>query len=111
MATRPREPDPKTQEQQKSQLTGLSTLKAELIQKTSVYSDAHPAVSALKKRIAAMEKTLTQPAQAPAQAQTQADDIDALKRQREALEKRLGEANNKLATARLSEKLDRDQQS
>ena len=40
----------------------------------------------------------------------QADDIEALKRQREALEKRLAEANSKLATARLSEKVDRDQQ-
>jgi uncharacterized protein involved in exopolysaccharide biosynthesis len=111
IARRPREAVPEMPEQQKSQLTALSALKAELIQKTSVYSDAHPAVTALKKRIAAMEKTLTQPAQAPAQAQTQADDIEALKRQREALEKRLGEANTKLATARLSEKLDRDQQS
>src|SRR6185437_1693597 len=38
-------------------------------------------------------------------------DIDSLKRQREALEKRLIEANAKLSTARLSEKLDQDQQS
>jgi uncharacterized protein involved in exopolysaccharide biosynthesis len=112
IARRPREAVPEIPEQEKSQLTALATLKAELIQKTSVYSDAHPAVTALKKRIAAMEKTLTQSAQIPAKAQsTQADDIEALKRQREALEKRLADANNKLATARLSEKLDRDQQS
>ena len=103
---------PKFPNSEKSQLTALAALKAELIQKTSVYSDAHPAVTALKKRIAAMEKTLTQSAQAPAKApSTQADDIEALKRQREALEKRLADANSKLATARLSEKLDRDQQS
>jgi uncharacterized protein involved in exopolysaccharide biosynthesis len=112
IARRPREAVPEIPEQQKSQLTALAALKAELIQKTSVYSDAHPAVTALKKRIAAMEKTLTQSAQAPAKAQsTQADDIEALKRQREALETRLADANSKLATARLSEKLDRDQQS
>jgi hypothetical protein len=91
-------------------LTALAALRAELIQKTSVYSDAHPAVTALKKRIAAMEKTLTQPAPAKAQS-TQTDDIEAVKRQREALEKQLADANSKLATARLSEKLDRDQQS
>jgi uncharacterized protein involved in exopolysaccharide biosynthesis len=110
IARRPRDEVPEIPEQVKSQLTALSALKAELIQKTSVYSDAHPTVVALKKRIAAMEKTLT--AQTPAKAQSiQADDIDALKRQREALEKRLAEANAKLATARLSEKLDRDQQS
>ncbi len=112
IARRPRDAVPEVPEQEKSQLNALAGLRAELIQKTSVYSDAHPAVTALKKRIAAMEKTLTQSAQAPTKAQaTQADDIEALKRQREALEKRLAEANSKLATARLSEKLDRDQQS
>jgi uncharacterized protein involved in exopolysaccharide biosynthesis len=112
IARRPRDAVPEVPEQEKSQLNALAGLRAELIQKTSVYSDAHPAVTALKKRIAAMEKTLTQSAQAPTKAQaTQADDIEALKRQREVLEKRLAEANAKLATARLSEKLDRDQQS
>jgi uncharacterized protein involved in exopolysaccharide biosynthesis len=112
IARRPRDVVPETPAEEKSQLTALAALKAELIQKTSVYSDAHPAVTALKKRIAGMEKALTQSGQGPAKAQsTQADDIEAAKRQREALEKRLAEANGKLATARLSEKLDRDQQS
>ena len=112
IARRPRDEVPEAPDQQKSQLTALAALKAELIQKVSVYSEAHPAVTALKKRIAAMEKTLTQSAQAPAKARsTQADDLEAAKRQREALEKRLTDANSKLATARLSEKLDRDQQS
>jgi uncharacterized protein involved in exopolysaccharide biosynthesis len=106
IARRPREAVPEIPEQQKSQLTALAALKAELIQKTSVYSDAHPAVTALKKRIAAMEKTLTQSAAVPAKApSTQADDIEALKRQREVLEKRLEDANSKLATARLSDKM------
>jgi protein tyrosine kinase modulator len=112
VARRPRETVPETPEQEKSQLTALAALKAELIQKMSVYSDAHPAVVALKKRIAAMEKTVTQSTQTPAKAQsTQTDDIEALKRQREALDKRLADANSRLATARLNEKLDRDQQS
>ena len=110
IARRPRDTVSEIPEQQKSQLTALAALKAELIQKTSVYSDAHPAVTALKKRIAVMEKTLAQPPPAKAQS-TQADDIEAVKRQREALEKQLADANSKLATARLSEKLDRDQQS
>ena len=110
IARRPRDAVSEIPAQQKSQMTALAALKAELIQKTSVYSDAHPAVTALKKRIAAMEKTLTEPAPAKAQS-TQTDDIEAVKRQREALEKQLAEANSKLATARLSEKLDRDQQS
>jgi uncharacterized protein involved in exopolysaccharide biosynthesis len=113
VARRPRETVPETPEQEKSQLSALAALKAELIQKMSVYSDAHPAVVALKKRLAAMEKTVTQSTQAPAnKAQsTQADDVEALKRQREALEKRLADANSQLASARLNEKLDRDQQS
>jgi protein tyrosine kinase modulator len=112
VARRPREDVSDSPDQEKSQLAALASLKAELIQKTAVYSEAHPAVTALKKRIAAMEKTLTQ--QTPTKVRstsTQADEIEALKVQREALEKRLAEANDKLATARLSEKLDRDQQS
>lgn len=112
VARRPRDIVPDIPEQQKTQLAALAALKAELIQKSSVYSEAHPAVTALKKRIAAMEKTLTQPVEPAAKVQsTQADDLEALKRQREALEKRLADANSKLTTARLSEKLDREQQS
>ncbi|KJC53634.1 hypothetical protein UP10_41795 [Bradyrhizobium sp. LTSPM299] len=110
LARQPREDASQISEQERSRLAALAALKAELIQKTAVYSEAHPAVIALKKRITAMEKDLAQ--QAPSKVQsTRADDIEALKRQREALEKRLAEANSKLATARLSEKLDRDQQS
>jgi protein tyrosine kinase modulator len=106
IARRPREEVPEAPEQQ---LAALAALRAELIQKTSVYSNAHPAVIALKKRVAEMEKATQQ---APVKAKsTQVDDIEALKRQRDALEKRLDEANGKLATARLNEKLDRDQQS
>jgi uncharacterized protein involved in exopolysaccharide biosynthesis len=111
IARRPREAIPDTPDQQKSQLTAFATLKAELVQKASVYSEAHPAVIALRKRVAAMEKTLTQPALPVTKAQsTQAEDIEALKRQRDAYEKRLADANTRLATARLSEKMDRDQQ-
>jgi hypothetical protein len=108
---RPRETIPETAEGQKSQLSALAALKAELIQKTSVYSDSHPAVTALKKRIAAMEKNLVQPLQVPARTQTTTDDeIEALKRQGQLLEKQLADANAKLASARLREKLDLEQQ-
>jgi uncharacterized protein involved in exopolysaccharide biosynthesis len=103
----------KTPEMAKSQLTALAALKAELIQKTSVYSDAHPVVSALKKRIAVMEKNLVQTSQLPTKVQSTSDDDDdmeALKRQRIALEKQLAEASAKLANARLREKPDLEQQ-
>jgi uncharacterized protein involved in exopolysaccharide biosynthesis len=95
-----------TRDKERSQLTALAALKAELIQKTSVYSEAHPAVTALRKRLVAMEKSLAQIPPAPP---APADDIDVLRRQREALEKRLAEANIKLAAARLNERLDQDQ--
>jgi hypothetical protein len=108
---RPRDLTPEIPDEQKSQLTELAELKAQLIQKLSVYSDGHPVVTALKKRIAAMEKQLTRPSQVPAQAKSTPDDeIEALKRQRLALERQLAEANGKLASARLREKLDLEQQ-
>jgi uncharacterized protein involved in exopolysaccharide biosynthesis len=108
---RPLDAVPEAPDQEKSQLAALAALKSELIQKTSVYSDAHPTVTALKRRIAAVEKTITQSPQAPGTAKaTQADEIEALQWQRLALEKGLDDANGKLAAARLSERLDRDQQ-
>jgi uncharacterized protein involved in exopolysaccharide biosynthesis len=111
ISRRPHEAVPESPEQQKAQFTTFAALKAELIQKSSIYSEAHPAVIALKKRVAAMEKSLMQPAQSPATApSTAADDIETLKRQREALEKSLADANGRLATARLNEQIDRDQQ-
>jgi hypothetical protein len=111
--SRPREALDQAPDQQKSELTALAAMKAELAQKLSVYSESHPALVAMKKRIALMEKNLTQPAQTQATQPTSGptDNIDSLKQQREDLEKRLIEANAKLATARLSEKLDQDQQS
>jgi uncharacterized protein involved in exopolysaccharide biosynthesis len=109
---RPRDTVPEISEQQKSQAAALSALKLELAQKSSVYSDAHPAVGSLKKRIAAMERVISQPP-SPAAVETGAtdDDIEGLKRQRETLEKRLAEANSKLSGARLSEKLDQQEHS
>jgi protein tyrosine kinase modulator len=111
IARHPHDAIPEISEQQKSQVTALAELKAELIQKSSIYSESHPAVIALKKRIAAMEKSLTQPVQSSSKApSTDADDIETLKRQRDALEKRLTDANGRLATAQLKEKIDREQQ-
>lgn len=104
IARRPRDAVPEIPEQQRSELAALAALKAELVQKSATYSDAHPAVIALKKRVAAMEKTITQPSRVQTQSQRSTpDEIDALKRQREALEKRLAEASSKLSSARLTE--------
>lgn len=110
VARRPRDSVPESSEKEKLQLTALAALKADLIQKQSVYSEAHPAVTALKKRIAAMEKSLTDAPRTSTKNQTTDEEIETLKRRREILEKRLADSNTKLATARLSERLDRDQQ-
>jgi capsule polysaccharide export protein KpsE/RkpR len=110
IARQPRDSLTEMTDRQKLQMTAYSALKSELIQKMSIYSESHPAVTALKKRVAAMEKSMAE--QPPAEVRsTQPDDIEAAKRYREALEKQLADANSKLAAARLSEKLDRDQQS
>ncbi|WP_426424806.1 GumC family protein [Bradyrhizobium genosp. A] len=110
-ARRPADTSPTISDQQKSQIATLSALRAELAQKMSVYSEAHPAVISLKKRIALMEKTVQEPPPVAAQSRpSQVDDLESLKRQREAIEKRLSEANAKLTTARLIQKISRDQQ-
>jgi uncharacterized protein involved in exopolysaccharide biosynthesis len=111
ISRRPRDAVPEIPEQQKAQMTAFAALKAELVQKASIYSESHPVVIALRKRVAAMEKSLTQPAQSSTKApSTDVDETDTLKRQREALEKRLADANGRLATAVLNEKMDREQQ-
>lgn len=109
-ARRPADTSPATSDQQKLQLSALGALRAELAQKMSVYSEAHPAVISLKKRIVLMEKTVQEPPQIAQSKPSQADDVEALKRQREAIEKRLSEANAKLTTARLTQKISREQQ-
>ncbi len=111
LARQPHEAVAEVSEEQKSLQIALDSLKADLIQKRSIYSDAHPVVIALKKRIAAMEKQLAQPSQLTAQTQSSpGDDIEALKRQRLTLEKQLADANGKLASAHLREKIDLEQQ-
>ena len=111
-ARRPRSPSSEIPDEEKAELTALAALKTELAQKTAIYSDAHPVVVSLRKRIATMEKNLTQASRLPTQVQPPSpdDDIETLKRQQQLLEKQLAEANGKLASARLREKLDLEQQ-
>jgi uncharacterized protein involved in exopolysaccharide biosynthesis len=96
-----RNSDPATHAAQSVE-TQLAALKAELAQKTSIYSDTHPDVKALKQKIAAMETTIA-PASPPDAG------IDALERQQASLQKILESANQKLAAARLGESLERGQ--
>ena len=56
--TDPKQGDQTVSEQLKMQTDELTAMKADLIQKSSVYSDEFPAIKALKKRIAALEQQI-----------------------------------------------------
>jgi capsular polysaccharide biosynthesis protein len=95
-------------EQLKVQSEELSKLKASLIQASAVYSDAHPAVKSLKKRIAALQEQI---AQTKNPTVTQQDkNLYAVSQERASIAKDLEEANEKLTTARLGESMERNQQ-
>jgi hypothetical protein len=107
---RPGDPAQDVPEQLKLQMATLTALKADLIHAASVYSDAHPAVKALKKRIAALERDISQtPKVKPASPQPDTN-IDALEQQQASIEKSLDDASRKLTAARLGESMERDQQ-
>jgi uncharacterized protein involved in exopolysaccharide biosynthesis len=101
-------------------LPQLAVLKAELAQKSGVYSKAHPDVLRLKRQIAAIEQ-MTMPSAATASATATAtatatagspidkDALDALQAQRTSIQKNLETAADKLSAAQLGEKLERDQ--
>ncbi len=87
--------------------TELAKLKVEFAQKSATYSDAHPEVKALKKRIATLEKTLSQqPEKSQTSAATTDNGLEVLKQRLTLTEADLDEANRKLSMARLSERLE-----
>jgi uncharacterized protein involved in exopolysaccharide biosynthesis len=91
------------------QPTTLDQLKAQLVQKSALYSDRHPVIQSLKRQIEALEKVTTAPA--AANDASAAASLDALVAQQEALQKNLDAASSKLLAARLGENLEKDQQS
>ena len=98
-------------EKLKSQMTMLAALKADLIQRASVYSEGHPVVKVLKKRIAALEDEISQaPKMDPALSQA-GTNIEVLEQQQTSIEKNLDDASKKLIAARLGESMERNQQS
>jgi uncharacterized protein involved in exopolysaccharide biosynthesis len=98
-------------EKLKSQMALLTAMKSDLIGRTSIYSGAHPALKALKKRIAALEEEISQgPKVDPARPQG-GTNIDVLEQQRTSIEKNLDDATKKLTAARLGESMERNQQS
>ena len=93
----------------KLELAELTKLKEDLAQKQAIYSDAHPEIIVLKKRIAAMERLV---AKAPtAKAMQASSGLADLEQRRLELSKTLEDNNKKLEEARMGEKLETDQQS
>jgi uncharacterized protein involved in exopolysaccharide biosynthesis len=88
--------------------TQLAQLKAELVQKSALYSDRHPVMQALKRQVEAMEKAATPPPSNGAEAPVP---LDFLETQQDSIQKNLEVAAAKLAAARMGETLEKDQQS
>ena len=109
-------PDPKDGAQQpadplKLQMQELTAMKTDLIQNLSVYSEEHPAIKALRKRIAALQQQIDKTPKPDQAAPPPEKDIDALEQQQTALGKDLDDASKKLTAARLGESMERNQQS
>ncbi len=94
----------------KAQVDALTKMKTDLISTAAVYSEAHPRVKALQKRIAALEQQINQtPKTTPKPPQGRID-VDPLEEQQKSLARELESASKKLTAARLGESMERDQQ-
>ena len=107
----------------------LAMLRAQLLIKSATYSDAHPDIKALKRKIRALEKgktnssttatkkpkstdaAKTDAAKTNAPEKTAGFGIDTLEAKQASLKKEFEAASQKLATARLGESLERGQHS
>jgi len=96
----------------KARIATLAAMKTELIQKTSVYSEGHPAIKSLRKRIAALEKEIINAAKASLASpqKSTSENADVLGERQTYLQQSLDEASKKLTAARLGESMERDQQ-
>lgn len=101
---------PATPSGQDQPTSTLAQMKAELIQKSALYSDKHPMIQSLKRQIQAMEAVAQAPA-TPGSDAAAAASLDALVAQQDGLQKNLEAATAKLMAARLGENLEKDQQS
>jgi capsular polysaccharide biosynthesis protein len=89
----------------------LSQLRAELAQKSAIYSDRNFQIQTLKRQIAAMEKAAVEPVEAAATGSDPQTGPDVIEAQQANAQKNLEIASAKLSAARLGETLERDQQS
>ncbi len=110
---RPPDQDQSQSEEAKAQIAELATAQTALLQATSVYSDEHPIVKNLRKKIAALKHAIAAAAQAaPTADKASSNDVNliVLERQEADLAHNLDDANRKLSTARLGESMERGQQ-
>ncbi len=92
----------------------LAALRAQLLLKSATFSDTHPDIRDLKRKIESLEKPPQRKAatsQDKAPADPNAANIDTLLTQEASLKTQLTEATHKLAAARLGESLERGQHS
>lgn len=96
----------------KAQMKDLAALQANLVEKSTVYSDQYPVVKDLKRQIAALKKVIAAAPRTTAAGETDKPDVatQVLQQQELDLEKSLEDANHKLSQARLGESLERNQQ-
>jgi uncharacterized protein involved in exopolysaccharide biosynthesis len=97
------------------QTTLLGQLRAELVQKSALYSEKHPILQSLKRQIQAMEREVSSSVKdgSPAvkEQEVTTSSLEALEAQQENLQKNLDAASTKLAAARIGENLEKNQQS
>jgi len=85
----------------------LGALKTELLIKSATFSNSHPEIQALKRKIAAMEKTGSDAAGGA----SGAANLDTLETQKTSIVEELNKATQKLSAARLGENLEKGQHS
>ena len=116
LAVKQRPPDRKQvlSEQANAQMKSLVDLEQQLVQKSSIYSDEHPVIKELKRKIAALKRAIASEPQAAAVANSSDSQPDVtsqvLQQQEMNLQRSLDDANRKLAAARLGESLEKNQQ-
>lgn len=100
----------------------LASLKAQLLIKSATYSDTHPDILALKRKIAALEKLVANSPSVPTDLDANGPatsgspkvttpGIDTLVSQRDSLKDELNKASQKLSAARLGESLEKGKHS
>ncbi len=106
------DPDQTQSEESKEQMKNLADVEAQLLQASAIYSDEHPVVRNLKKKIAALKRAIAatpQPAPASDTSNSQVN-VQVLERREAELGKSLDDTNQKLTVARLGESMERGQQ-